>query len=97
MELKQCNKGHYYDSTITSTCPQCAAEQAAEDKKPDYDPADNLMELTYGPPTDYIDLDPNPTPGVKKTKCRACGYVWTINKGIIKYCPVCGNSLYFKI
>ena len=26
MEFRRCSKGHFYDPTVTSTCPQCAAE-----------------------------------------------------------------------
>lgn len=29
----QCSKGHWYDPSITSTCPQCAAEAAAAGKQ----------------------------------------------------------------
>lgn len=29
MEFKQCSKGHFYDPSVTDTCPQCAAEAAA--------------------------------------------------------------------
>lgn len=29
MEFRQCNRGHFYDPSITDTCPQCAAEAAA--------------------------------------------------------------------
>lgn len=28
MEFKQCSKGHFYDPSVTDTCPQCAAEAA---------------------------------------------------------------------
>ena len=27
MEFKRCSKGHFYDPSVTSTCPQCAAEE----------------------------------------------------------------------
>lgn len=27
MEFIRCNKGHFYDPSVTSTCPQCAAEE----------------------------------------------------------------------
>lgn len=29
MEFKTCSKGHFYDPSVTSTCPQCAAEANA--------------------------------------------------------------------
>ncbi len=30
MEVKRCEKGHFYDAEANSSCPQCAAERAAQ-------------------------------------------------------------------
>lgn len=52
MEIKRCDKGHFYDAEANSTCPQCAAEMGM---------GGFSMETTYGsgvedyPPTEAAD------------------------------------------
>lgn len=52
MEFKQCMRGHFYDPSVTSTCPQCAAEQAGMESF-----QADLGETMPGPGISGLDMD----------------------------------------
>ena len=54
MEIKRCEKGHFYDAEANATCPQCAAEAA-------YGAGPSGMEtapVNFGVPADYGKTEP---------------------------------------
>ncbi len=52
MEVKRCEKGHFYDAEANSSCPQCAAECAAQmayaSGTEDYGPTEPLLQGNSG-------------------------------------------------
>lgn len=69
MEIKKCEKGHFYDAEANSACSECAAEMRMNQKLPGFlvKPNDPISQMMYGNHLTQI-------------KDKRCGYSIEINE-----------------